>query len=92
MASRAGSPNAKSQRNKETTKEFFVRMLTDASETDSWARFLASEDENVALKAFLRAVEYKRGKPVQPTSAIDSGEAFGFGDSPKPNHSAHFIQ
>lgn len=50
-----------------------MRMLADAAEEQTWKRFLASEDETVALKAFLRAVEYKRGKPIQPTSSV-SGE------------------
>jgi len=67
MAREAGHRNVKTKFAKDATKDYFVRMLTDAAESETWARFLASEDENVALKAFLRAVEYKRGKPIQPT-------------------------
>lgn len=64
---RKGIPNKKSAAAKDKTKEFFARMLTDAAEKETWDRFLGSTTEEVALKAFLRAVEYKRGKPIQPT-------------------------
>ena len=67
MARPKGAKSFKSQRAKENTQDFFARMLTDAAESATWQRFLTSTNEEVALRAFLRAVEYKRGKPIQPT-------------------------
>lgn len=70
MATRAGIPNVKSQRNKENTREYFERMLDDAKEDALWQRFMDATNEDTALRAFLRAVEYKRGKPIQPTESL----------------------
>lgn len=82
---RAGVPNKKTQAAKENTKAFFARMLNDAAEQQTWDRFLASESEEIALKAFLRAVEYKRGKPIQPVArGEDTGEFFVVSDGPRP--------
>ena len=79
MPSRAGSKNFKSQAAKQNTKDFFVRMLSDSAEETLWKRFLESEDEDIAFRAFLRAVEYKRGKPVQPVDQAESHTMFSLG-------------
>lgn len=74
--SREGIPNVKSLAAKENTKEYFARMLDDAREDLLWKRFLDSTDDEIALRTFLRAVEYKRGKPIQPTESTPAREGF----------------
>lgn len=88
MATRAGIPNVKSQRNKENTREYFERMLDDAKEDALWQRFMDATNEDTALRAFLRAVEYKRGKPIQPTEVTTASEAtMDMGTLPVPDES-----
>lgn len=84
MASRAGSKNIKTQAAKDNTRSFFVRMLSDAAEENLWKRFLESNDEDLAFRAFIRAVEYKRGKPVQPVSTDGEGVVAVIMDAPRP--------
>jgi hypothetical protein len=79
-----GSKPVKSQRARENTQEFFCRMLTDAAETETWNRFLQSNNEEIALRAFLRAVEYKRGKPIQPTDNYSKQTTLVMGALPVP--------
>jgi hypothetical protein len=56
-----------------TTVRYFQRILTDEMECKLWQSFITAKDPDtgealelnpVSLKAFLRAVEYKRGMPV----------------------------
>ena len=50
-----------------TERGFFHGVLPDATEQKLWAYFTGEDQPvEIRLKAFLKAVEYKRGKPVQP--------------------------
>jgi len=71
--SRKGIANVKTASAKKNTQELFAEMLTNAAEDELWKRFMASEDEDLAFRAFIKAVEYKRGKPIQPVSGPSGG-------------------
>lgn len=76
-----GTPNKKTVEAKEQTKEFFARIVDDEIEAKFWRYFMTGYETHelpdgrmqiipipldpIAFAAFKRAVEYKRGLPVQ---------------------------
>lgn len=99
-----GTPNRKSAEIKEATAEFFARIVDDETEAKFWRYFMtgyqvaAREDGTqeiipiplnpVAFQAFKRAVEYKRGMPVQPVEG--KGQTVGIiFDVPRPERNGH---
>lgn len=62
-----GTKHRVSKASKICTKDYFKRVIDDNEEGRLWKHFLAGNEENViAWNAFKRAVEYKRGMPIQP--------------------------
>jgi hypothetical protein len=54
-------------------KSWVNKILPPAKEKEMWDRFLASEDEEIAHKTFIRLIEYKQGKPIQPVAGDADG-------------------
>jgi hypothetical protein len=48
-------------------------ILPPAREKEMWNRFLNSSDEEIAHKTFIRLIEYKQGKPIQPVAGDANG-------------------
>lgn len=83
---KAGTPNKKTSEIKEATRDFFQRILDDEIEAKFWRYFMTGFEtipladgrmeivpvpvDAVSFQAFKRAVEYKRGLPVQPVDLI----------------------
>lgn len=81
-----GTPNRKTTEIKEATRDFFHRILDDEIEAKFWRFFMTGYEmvplpdgklqlipipvDPVSFSAFKRAVEYKRGLPVQPVDLI----------------------
>ena len=61
-----GTPNKNCAAKRESTQEFFRRILDEEAEQKLWQAFFDGVNQNpIAFQAFKRAVEYKRGMPVQ---------------------------
>lgn len=87
---RKGTPNKRTSRQRADTREFFDGILDDETEAKFWRYFTTGYEQlettdgrvqivplplnTVAFAAFRRAVEYKRGMPVQITE-IAGGQA-----------------
>lgn len=83
---KAGTPNKKTTEIKEATRDFFQRIMDDEIEAKFWRFFMMGYETSilpdgrmqiipipvdpVSFQAFKRAVEYKRGLPVQPVDLI----------------------
>jgi len=76
----AGTPNKLTVAKREETKSFFEKILDDEVEAKFWRYFMTGyviDPETkacvplpldpICFAAFKRAVEYKRGMPMQPT-------------------------
>ena len=72
------TPNKETAVARALTDEFFARILDDATEEVAWRKFMGSYDENIAWKAFCKAVEYKRGQPISRTDVTSNGRTVGF--------------
>ncbi len=84
-----GTQNKNTPEKKEQVAEFFHRILDDEVEAKFWRYFMTGYQvatlpdgrseiipiplNPVAFSAFRRAVEYKRGMPVQPISGPNGG-------------------
>jgi hypothetical protein len=68
-----GQKNRKTLVSKQLTQEFFDRVVPDKWEARQWKRFLKSKDEKIRWEAFKRAVEYKRGKPIERSETSGAG-------------------
>ena len=88
-----GTQNRNTPEKKEQVASFFHALIDDETEAKFWRYFMTGyvvetlEDgsqkiipiplDSTKWASFKRAVEYKRGMPVQPIAArIDGGEAF----------------
>lgn len=85
---KAGTPNKKTSAIKEATRDFFQRIIDDEIEAKFWRYFMTGYEtinlpdgrmqivpvpvDAVSFQAFKRAVEYKRGLPVQPVDVAGS--------------------
>ena len=85
-----GTPNKKTHALKEATKDFFRRIVDDEIEAKFWRHFITGFElitlpdgtaqvlqiplDPVAWQAFKRAVEYKRGMPVQLVEHLNAGD------------------
>lgn len=86
-----GTPNKKTAALKEATKDFFRRIVDDDVEAKFWRHFITGFElvpqndgtmqlvpiplDPVAWQAFKRAVEYKRGMPVQLVEHVNADES-----------------
>lgn len=69
-----GTPNKNALEKRTATQVFFTRILSDKEEEKLWDDFLTGPDPNVVnWQAFKRAVEYKRGMPLQQVSGPEGG-------------------
>lgn len=84
----AGTPNKTTTAVREETIKFFQRIIDDEVEAKFWRFFITGYQEHVkedgtlqlikyeldpiSFSAFKRAVEYKRGLPVQPVERVDT--------------------
>ena len=84
-----GTPNKSTPGKKEQTVSFFQKILDDEIEAKFWRYFMTGYEtvmspsgemqiipiplDQVAWQAFRRAVEYKRGMPVQSIVGADGG-------------------
>jgi len=92
-----GTSNRVNQEMRELAKGFFERLLDDETEAKFWRYFMTGWTvdgktgscipipiNQVCFNAFKRAVEYKRGMPVQPVASESaSGLTFVF-DAVRP--------
>jgi len=81
-----GTPNKKTTEEREQTQDFFRRIVDDEIEAKFWRYFITGYEminlpngsvqivpiplNPVSFSAFKRAVEYKRGLPVQPVADV----------------------
>lgn len=81
-----GTPNKKTIAEREATQDFFARIIDDETEANFWRWFTTGfqivdgkvipiPPNPVAYQAFKRAVEYKRGMPIQPISGAGEGSS-----------------
>lgn len=71
---KAGTPNQSTLEKRSATQVFFSSIISDKEEEKLWEHFLYEADPNVVnWQAFKRAVEYKRGMPVQQHAGPDGG-------------------
>lgn len=69
-----GTLNQNTLEKRTATQVFFTRILSDKEEEKLWDDFLTGPDPNVVnWQAFKRAVEYKRGMPLQQVSGPEGG-------------------
>jgi hypothetical protein len=74
-----GTPNKNAGLKRLKTQEFFEKILDDKKESVHWKKFMTGKaPDMVSWQAFKRAVEYKRGMPIQPN------EHSGVGGGPIP--------
>lgn len=67
-----GVPNKHTLVKRQQTVDFFRKIMSDKKEETLWEKFLTGADPNIVnWQAFKRAVEYKRGMPVQTHTGED---------------------
>lgn len=69
-----GTPNKITAIKRTHIQEYFQQIVSDKQESKLWDHFMNSPDPNIVnWQAFKRAVEYKRGMPVQQHAGPDGG-------------------
>jgi hypothetical protein len=69
-----GTPNRITAIKHTRIQEYFEKIVDDKREAQLWDHFMTDREPNpVNWQAFKRAVEYKRGMPVQPHSGEGGG-------------------
>jgi hypothetical protein len=69
-----GTPNKDTLVKRAATLSFFSKIMDDKKEAKLWNEFLTDPEPNIVnWQAFKRAVEYKRGMPIQSHTGEDGG-------------------
>lgn len=54
-------------------RDWTKAILPAKREKEMWDKFLNSTNEEIAHKTFMRLIEYKQGKPIQPVAGDANG-------------------
>lgn len=69
-----GTPNRNATEKRSAREDFFSRIVSDKEEMRLWNHFMTAAEPNIVnWHAFKRAVEYKRGMPVQQHAGPEGG-------------------